>query len=80
MSKRSSWLDGLLEAERLYKEGWIFEYQEGGRIQFRYKSMDGPTMAFFSSRLAIDQAHQEQDEFHKGCTDYVEHLERLNEE
>jgi hypothetical protein len=46
-SKRASWLDGLLEAERLYKEGWLFEYQEGLRIQFRYKSMDGPTMAFF---------------------------------
>lgn len=71
MSKRSPWLDGLLEAERLYKEGL--------RIQFRYKNLDGPTMAFFSSRLAIDRAHQEQDEFQKGCIDYVEHLERMND-
>jgi len=31
-NKRSSWLEGILEAERLYKEGWVFEYQEGGRI------------------------------------------------
>ena len=71
--KRSSWLEGLLEAERLHKEGWIFEYQEGGRIQFRYKNLDGPTMAFFSMK------DKHQDEFQKGCMDYVEHLRRLNE-
>lgn len=76
MSKRSSWLNGLLEAERLHKEGWVFEYQEGLRIQFRYKSLDGPTMALFSVDGRTDS-----DEFHRGCTDYVkyyvEHLERL---
>lgn len=66
--KRSSWLDGLIEAERLYKEGWKIEYQEGLRIQFRHKSMDGPTMSFFSVEGRIDS-----DEFHKGCMDYVEH-------
>jgi hypothetical protein len=79
---RSSWLDGLLEAERLHKEGWVFEYQDGLRIQFRYKSLgDGPTMAFFSMRDRADYKHQ--DEFQKGCMDYVqyyvEHLERMNE-
>jgi hypothetical protein len=79
MSKRSSWLDGLLEAERLYKEGWVFEYQEGLRIQFRYKNLDGPTMAFFSVDGRIDS-----DEFHEGCMAYVEHynsehLERMND-
>lgn len=74
--KRSSWLDGLIEAERLYKEGWIFEYKEGVRIQFRYKSLDGPTVAFFSMKDKAGLYHQ--DEFQKGCIYYVEHLEKLN--
>lgn len=65
--KRSEWYRGLLEAEQMYKDGWVLDYHEGMRIQFKHSS--GGTCAFWSSGSGI--AHQ------NGCLDYVSHLEHM---
>lgn len=65
--KRSAWFKGLLEAEELYKEGYQYYTDAGGRI-------------WFSVRGIIPQDFQgipiKNKERYSGVKDYVEHREK----
>jgi hypothetical protein len=66
--KRSDWFNGLLEAERLIKDGWHLHSHDYLRVEFKYK--EGGTIAFHSLAKYTDG-----DAFTKGCMDYIDFIE-----
>jgi hypothetical protein len=57
-NKRSEWFQGLLEAEELYKEGYVYSFHSGPTVFFRGENCHGMKEAIsgsFYKRLGVMQ-------------------------